>query len=87
MRRSSPSSLLPFRCLRLGAALALLAGCGDGPPATTDAGMTTAGTHLVFAPTAGTMDFGAIPFPDDRFDLAYSVAVMHHIAAMANQRR
>ncbi len=29
----------------------------------------------------------AIPFPDDRFDLAYSVAVMHHIADPHKVRR
>ncbi|MFT4036688.1 MAG: class I SAM-dependent methyltransferase [Thermomicrobiales bacterium] len=29
----------------------------------------------------------AIPFPDDEFDLAYSVAVMHHIAEPAKVRR
>lgn len=29
----------------------------------------------------------AIPFPDDRFDLAYSVAVMHHIADPGKVRR
>lgn len=32
-----------------------------------DASGTVSATHLVFAPTAGTMDFGAIPFPDDLY--------------------
>jgi hypothetical protein len=44
------------------------AGCGDPPPTSMpDAGPSASSTHLVFSPTAGTMDFGAIPFPDDLY--------------------
>jgi dienelactone hydrolase len=43
-------------------------GCGDPPVASVpDAGPSAGSTRLRFAPTEGTMDFGAIPFPDDLY--------------------
>jgi dienelactone hydrolase len=54
--------------LLFGSLGALATGCGDPPPTSMpDAGPSVSSTHLVFAPTAGTMDFGAIPFPDDLY--------------------
>ena len=61
LARLAPSVLL----LAFGHALT---GCGDPPPTSMpDAGPSTSSTRLVFAPTEGTMDFGAIPFPDDLY--------------------
>jgi dienelactone hydrolase len=45
-----------------------LAACDEPPPMPMpDAGGMTSSAALVFEPTAGAMDFGAIPFPDDLY--------------------
>jgi dienelactone hydrolase len=54
------------RCATIALALSVIGGC-DGPPVGSDGGVPLARVAPRFEPTAGPIDFGAIPFPDDLY--------------------
>lgn len=63
-RRRPPSSWFVTSSLFLSAALS---GCPDPVVVPADGGGGTSATSLVYEPTAGAIDFGAMPFPDDLY--------------------